>query len=162
MVILEDTRNQVGKHQNIRHQLAALGHQVARSKLYVGDYQLANNGAVVVDTKKDVLELAMDICRDHDRFRRECEKAHDAGIRLIILTEEQLPEGGIAAWKSPRWKTPGKDHRAGDPISRVKPETLYKAMHTMSGRYGVEFRFCRRDETGQVVVDLLTQEANNA
>ena len=155
MVILEDTRNQAGKHRNIKQQLAMLGHQVARSKLYVGDYQLANSGKIVVDTKKDMLELAMDLCRDHVRFRRECEKARDAGIKLIILTEEELPVGGLANWQSPKWKTAGKGHKAGDPISQVQAETLYKQIHTMSSRYGVEFRFCRRDETGQLLASLL-------
>lgn len=155
MVILEDTRNQIGKHRNIKQQLAMLGHQVVRSKLYVGDYQLANSGKVVVDTKKDMLELAMDICRDHVRFRKECEKALEAGIKLIILTEEELPMGGLANWKSPRWRTDGRGHKAGDPISQVQPETLYKAIHTMASRYGVDFRFCRRNETGKVMMELL-------
>lgn len=162
MVILEDTRNQVGKHRNIKQQLTALGHQVVRSKLYVGDYQLANSGKVSIDTKKDMLELAMDLCRDHDRFRRECEKARDAGIKLIILTEEELPQGGLAKWESPRWKSPGSGHRMGDPISRVKAETLYKQIHTMSSRYGVEFRFCRRDETGKMIANLLLWEEQHA
>lgn len=162
MVILEDTRNQVGKHANIKRQLVTLGHQLVRSKLYVGDYQLANSGETVIDTKKDMLELAMDLCRDHDRFRRECEKARDAGIKLIILTEEELPAGGLAAWKSPVWKAPGRGHRAGDPISKVKPATLYKQIHTMASRYGVDFRFCRRDETGRLIVDILTGGQKNA
>ena len=156
MVILEDTRNQVGKHRNINHQLAGLGHQVARSKLYVGDYQLANSGRIVVDTKKDMLELAMDLCKDHARFRREGEKARDAGIKLVILTEEELPKGGLADWKSPVWKTPGRGHKAGDPISQVKAETMYKQIHTMASRYGVDYRFCRRDKTGKVNMDILT------
>lgn len=162
MVILEDTRNQVGKHRNINHQLATLGHQVVRSKLYVGDYQRANNGSIVVDTKKDMLELAMDLCKDHARFRRECEKARDAGIKLVILTEEELPKGGLAEWKSPVWKTPGRGHKAGDPISQVKAETMYKQIHTMATRYGVDFRFCRRDETGKVIMDILTGGKDDA
>ena len=156
MILLEDTRNQAGKHRNIHRQLGALGHQVVRSKLYVGDYQLANRGDVVVDTKKDMLELAMDICRDHKRFSEECKKARDAGIRLVILTEELLPTGGLANWKSPTWKTTTARHKAGDAISQVKPETLYKAIHTMSTRYGVEFHFCHKDETGDRIMDILT------
>ncbi len=156
MVILEDTRNQIGKHKNVKQQLAVLGHQVVRSKLYVGDYQMASGGGIVIDTKKDMLELAMDLCKDHARFRRECERARDAGIKLVILTEEELPSGGLADWKSPTWKTPGRGHRVGDPISQVKPETMYKQIHTMASRYGVDFRFCRRDETGKVIIDILT------
>lgn len=156
MIIAEDSRQQAGKHRNIHRQLGALGHQVVRTKLYVGDYQLINRGDVVVDTKKDMLELAMDICRDHKRFSEECKKAHDAGIRLVILTEELLPTGGLANWKSPTWKTTTSRHKAGEAISQVKPETLYKAIHTMSTRYGVEFHFCHKDDTGARIMDILT------
>lgn len=157
MIIAEDSRQQAGKHRNIHRQLGAMGHQVVRTKLYVGDYQLINRGDVVVDTKKDMLELAMDICRDHKRFSEECKKAHDAGIKLVILTEELLPTGGLASWKSPTWKTTTPRHKAGESISKVKPETLYKAIHTMSTKYGVEFHFCDKDETGARIMDILTE-----
>lgn len=157
MIIAEDSRQQAGKHRNIHRQLGAMGHQVVRTKLYVGDYQLINRGDVVVDTKKDMLELAMDICRDHKRFSEECKKAYDAGIKLVILTEELLPTGGLASWKSPTWKTTTARHKAGESISKVKPETLYKAIHTMSTKYGVEFRFCDKDETGARIIDILTE-----
>lgn len=158
MVIIEDTRNQVGKHKRLNRQLAELGHQVVRSKLYVGDYQPARGGSVSIDTKKDMLELAMDLCADHKRFRAECERAREAGIRLVILTEELLPTGGIANWKSPTYHTTTASHKAGDPITRVTPEMLYKTIHTMSTRYGVEFHFCHKDETGQVIHRILTNE----
>ena len=158
MILMEDTRNQAGKHRNIHRQLGAMGHQVVRSKLYVGDYQLVNKADVVIDTKKDVLELVMDICRDHKRFAEECRKAREAGIRLVILTEEVLPSGGLANWKSPTWKTTTPRHRAGEAISKVNPETIYKAIHTMSSKYGVEFHFCDKDETGARIIDILTEE----
>lgn len=161
MIILEDTRNQTGKHRNINRQLGEMGHKVERSKLYVGDYQIANRGNIAVDTKKDVLELAQDICRDHARFSAECERARDAGIKLVILTEELLPPAGIAGWKSPTWRTDGRGHKAGDPISKVKPETLYKAIHTMSSRYGVEFHFCDKDETGARIMDILMEDISH-
>ena len=162
MIIAEDTRNQAGKHRNIHRQLGAMGHSIVRTKMYVGDYQLINRGDVVVDTKKDMLELAMDICRDHKRFSEECKKAHEAGIRLVILTEELLPTGGLANWKSPVWKTTTARHKAGEAISKVKPETLYKAIHTMSTRYGVEFHFCDKDETGARLIDILTDPKRGA
>lgn len=162
MIIAEDTRNQAGKHRNIHRQLGSMGHQVVRTKLYVGDYQIINNAGVVVDTKKDMLELAMDICRDHKRFIEECKKARDAGIRLVILTEEELPAGGLAAWKSPVWKTTTARHKAGEPISKVNPETLYKAMHTITAKYGTEFHFCGKDDTGARLISILTEGRGSA
>ena len=161
MIIAEDTRNQAGKHRNIHRQLGAQGHQIVRTKLYVGDYQLINRGDVAIDTKKDMLELAMDICRDHKRFSEECQKAHEAGIRLVILTEELLPTGGLANWKSPVWKTTTARHKAGETISKVSPETLYKTIHTMATKYGTEFHFCHKDETGDRIMDILTEPRRN-
>lgn len=38
MIIVEDTRNQTGKHKAKSEYFAKQGIQVVRSKLYVGDY----------------------------------------------------------------------------------------------------------------------------
>ena len=159
MVIIEDTRNQPGKHNNIKAYMERCGHRVVRSKMLVGDYQLANDGRVAIDTKSGVLELIADIYHQHERFRRECELARDAGIQLIILTEEVLPDGRLDKWKSPVWKSTTKYHRAGDPMTKADPARLRKAMYTMQERYGVKFRFCDARSTGKQIIDLLTLEA---
>ena len=92
MIILEDTRNQIGKHELLNRQLEQMGCRVMRSKLFVGDYTQAANQSICIDTKKDILELAGNICgRQHERFRAECERAKISQIRLIILIEEETP-----------------------------------------------------------------------
>lgn len=161
MVIIEDTRNQVGKHKAINAYLEAAGHKVVRSKLLVGDYQIANQGKIVIDTKKDVVELAMDMFRDHARFRRECELAQNAGITLIVLTEEELPRDingnpRIDLWVSPRFKRTSGMHKAGEPVTRADPSRLRKALKTMTLRYGVKFRFCDPQHTGQWIIHYLS------
>lgn len=158
MVIIEDTRNQPGKHKNINTYMERCGHRVIRSKMLVGDYQLANDGRVAIDTKSGVLELIADIYHQHERFRRECELARDAGIQLIILTEEILPDGRLDKWKSPVWKSTTKYHKAGEPMTKADPARLRKAMYTMQERYGVKFRFCDGRSTGKAIIDLLTRE----
>lgn len=152
MVILEDTRNQRNKHRNIHRYFDDNGIEWARTKLYVGDYQIANMGGFAIDTKKDVVELMEDIFHQHERFRRECERAMVAGIRLLILVEERLPDGGLAEWKSPRRRN-GKLITLGDPVK------LRKAMITMQERYGVRFRFCDPSQTGELIVRHLVREA---
>ena len=148
MIILEDTRNQIGKHETLNAQLELMGCQVMRSKLFVGDYTLATDQHICIDTKKDILELAGNICgRQHERFRAECERAKISQIRLIILIEEQTP---IQEWKSPR-------NRRNQALTQVKGETLYKAMNTMHERYGVEFIQCDKRETAYKIKELLTQ-----
>jgi len=151
MVILEDTRQQEGKHKNIDAYFKSKGIAVERCCLYVGDYAVANDQSRVVDTKQDVLEIAKDIMsKDHDRFQRECSKAQDAGIKLLVLIEEKLPEGGLINWTAPR------DSR-GRSLTAVKGETLKRAMLTMTIKYGVKFRFCDSRDTGRIIVEYLAE-----
>ena len=125
--------------------------------MLVGDYQLANDGGIAIDTKSGVLELIADIYHQHDRFRRECETAQAAGIRLIILTEEVLPGGRLDNWTSPVWKSTTKYHRAGEPMTKADPARLRKAMYTMQERYGVRFLFCDARSTGKKILEILTE-----
>lgn len=159
MLIIEDTRNQQGKHKNINAYMEKCGHKVIRSKMLVGDYQLANDGKVAIDTKSGVMELIADIYHQHERFRRECEMARDAGIELIILTEEVLPGGRLDQWKPPVWKSTTRHHRAGDPMTKADPARLRKAMYTMQEKYGVKFLFCDARSTGKRILELLTKDA---
>ena len=148
MVLLEDTRNQAGKHDNIHAYCEKVGVEIIRQALCVGDYAVANRHDICVDTKKDVLELAMDIFQDHRRFREECLRAQRCGIKLIVLIEESLPGGKLENWRSPI----GRD---GRPISRVDPARLKKAMITMQKEYGVRFRFCDGRSTGKRLFEYL-------
>ncbi len=86
MILFEDTRNQIGKHKRLNADLEKLGHTVERTKLYVGDYADASNMKVYVDTKKDWVELAGNICgKQHERFRNECLRAQNMGYKLVFL-----------------------------------------------------------------------------
>ena len=143
MVVLCDTRQQAGKHKNIDDYLDKRGIKRNRQALYVGDYMLANDGSVSVDTKQDVRELAMDVFQDHDRFVRECVRARDAGITLYVLTEEKLPGGRLDRWEPPQG-------------CRVDPARLRQALITLTGEYGVQFRFCDGRSTGKKLMELLT------
>lgn len=43
-------------------------------------------------------------------------------------------------------------------MTMVDPETLKKAMTTMSEKYGVEFRFCNKRNTPSRVIKYLKEE----
>ncbi len=161
MVIIEDTRNQNGKHKAVNEYFEAQGIKVVRSKMLVGDYQIANDGRVAIDTKKDVLELFSNLGKDHARFRHECELAKAADIQLIILIEEELPEGRLDKWVSPVHKHSNAFHKAGEPKSKANPAAMRKAMITMTKKYGVLFRFCGKEETGSKIIELLLRGGGN-
>ena len=59
MVLYEDTRQQVYKHENVRKYCLKHDIEIIRQALNVGDYQIAGKGDVSVDTKYGVPELAM-------------------------------------------------------------------------------------------------------
>ena len=156
MVLLEDTRNQIGKHKNIDAYCKQVGIEIVRTKLLVGDYMLCDengiNGKISCDTKTlGVPELASNIFQEHERFRSECELAQKCGIQLIVLIEEVLPGGRLDNWVSPLDKN-------GKPRFRFNPKTLRKAMITMQERYDVKFRFCDGRSTGKILIEYLRGE----
>ena len=160
MVLFEDVRNKPGKHKNIEAYCNQQGIKIVRQCLNVGDYMIAGpefggiKGDVVVDVKQDVRELAMDCFQDHARFRRECERAQEQGIKLIILIEETLPGGKLTNWKSPIG-------RNGKPVCKFDPAILRKVMITMQNKYNCLFYFCDGRSTGKVLIEHLKGERSN-
>jgi hypothetical protein len=150
MDIQIDTREKKWELARIQRQLAALGARTFLSKLYVGDYLSLDNPRVVIDRKKDLLEICGNVCQQHERFQRELCRARDAGIHIIFLVEHG---GGVKAlddvyfWKNPRLKKSPK---------ATTGKNLYKTLKTISERYGVEFKFCDKDETGKKIIELLS------
>lgn len=155
MILLEDTRNQVGQHKNVEAYCKRMGIRIVRQCLDVGDYMLPG-GTISVDTKADILELSHNIMSsDHRRFKAECMRALDSGILLIVLVEEVPPFGRLDMWEPPRFRTSGMYHRYGDPMTRVDPSALRKACITMQEKYGVRFRFCSRRQSPARIIRYL-------
>lgn len=167
MILLEDTRQQAYKHSTKHRWFEQNGIIVKRQALYVGDYTLPTDQSVCIDTKKDIQELVGDICgKQHERFRAECQRAQEAGIRLIILTENigghirdnviqptirSLDE--LHLWKNPRlFIMAGRKQKYPRATRGV---TLMRACMTMQAKYGVEFLFCTPQESGRKIVELL-------
>lgn len=157
MVILEDTRNKAGLHEEKRERWREWNDDVIRSKLVVGDYALPP--AVSVDTKAGLEEIAQNIGgsdEEHARFRRELKLARACGCVLYVLIEnedgvEKLED--VRGWINPRLNVSPK---------AITGERLEKAMRTMADRYGVRWAFCRPDEAAGVIKDILTRGADYA
>ena len=150
MVIVEDSRNQVGKHKNINAYLESVGLRVIRSKLIVGDYVIANRQDTSVDTKQDMVEVSQDIFQDHKRFRRECVLAKDCEIRLVVLIEDNTVSNYEELLQ---WVNPQPNRSALTPNG----ERCFKVMKAMEYSYGVEFQFCKKKDTGKRILQILTE-----
>ena len=145
--IIEDTRQQAGKHEQKHKHFEAEGVAVIRSKLPVGDYALAPR--ISVDTKAGLYEIAANLCGDfaeRQRFTKECKAARMIGCELVVLVEN------------------GKYNKPRDLIGReiklksgqtIKGEQLYRAMEITAARYGVRFEFCKPSETGRRILEIL-------
>jgi hypothetical protein len=87
-------------------------------------------------------------------------RAQENGIKIIFLCEhgrniKALDD--VLWWTNPRetyrekvkgvWVTKHRKVMQGD--------TLYKILNTMQNRYGVEFLFCEKKDTGKRIIELL-------
>lgn len=152
MHIIEDSRQQAGKHELKHKDFDAAGDQLLRCKIPFGDYCLPPK--VAIDTKADMQEIAQNIggtAAEHNRFREELKLAREYGCQLFVLVEnedgiEELEQ--VQYWDNPR--------RAFSEKAIQGPQ-LMKAMQTMQDRYGVVFLFCRPSEAASMIREILRE-----
>ena len=146
MIIQVDSREQ--KYDHIIKYFDSQEIKWVRSKCVVGDYVNLENPMVVIDRKKDLQEVAGNVCQQHDRFVRELELAKELGYRMIVLIEEPNIKSvsEVFGWYNWRKKTNPK---------AVNGKTLYKIMLTMSQKYGCEWKFTTKAKCGETIVNLL-------
>ena len=148
--LIEDSRQQKGKHEHKLNAWKEHGIGVYRCALPCGDYALPP--AVAVDTKASMLEIAQNIggtTEEHERFRRELIRAKDMGTHLYIVVEND--EGIRCLADVLRWVNP----RLIDSPKAITGDRLAKAMRTMEIRYGCNFYFCRPEESACLIFKIL-------
>lgn len=155
-IILTDTRQQKEKHiikefdkQNILH---------IRTKLDSADYMAVRydkekgfylDYSILIDTKKDIEEIAGNLCnsQSHERVKREIQRAKELGCkRFIFLVADQKITcvDEVENWTSK--------------YSKVKGSTLQKILNTISQKYEVEFQFVKKSEMPSKIIALLTNK----
>lgn len=156
MTILEDTRQQAGKHKNIADYCEQHKVELVRQALFVGDYTLVTDQSVAIDTKKDLSELVMDVGTDKSRFLREVARAKKHGIKLIVLCEHSrnvTSLNDVAAWNNPMLNPANPRYNPRAMTGKV----LMRRLIDIHINYGTEFLFCDKKHTGEMVVGLLTE-----
>ena len=103
---------------------------------------------VVIDRKKDLQEVAGNVCQQHERFVKELELAKELGYTMIVLIEEPYIKslGEVPRWYNWRSK---KNPKA------IKGKQLFKIMSTMSDKYDVTWLFTTKQSCGEKIVELL-------
>lgn len=154
MILIEDTRQVVGKHKLKNEYFEKMGIEVVRSKLLFGDYQNPQNPSIAIDTKKDIQELIIDVTKDHERFKRELQLAKKCGSKLIILIEDEKVTciNDLYTWYNWRLKKSPK---------ATKGSTLAKMLYTIENNtedYNCQFIFTKKTECGAKIIELLTRQ----
>ena len=122
------------------------------SKLLFGDYTDYGNPQLVIDRKQNIAELAKNCTREHERFRRELERAKATGSELVILVEqnrykdrdewihvEKLTD--LICWSSPH--------------TMVRGEKIYRVLASWCAKYPLRVEFCDKRNTGKRIVEIL-------
>ena len=154
MILIEDTRQVVGKHKLKNEYFEKMGIEVVRSKLLFGDYQNPQNPSIAIDTKKDIQELIGDLTKDHERFRNELLLSKKCGAKLIILIEDEKVTciNDLYTWYNWRLKKSPK---------ATKGSTLAKMLYTIENNtedYNCQFIFTKKSECGAKIIELLTRQ----
>lgn len=125
------------------------------SKLLFGDYMDYHKPGIVIDRKQNIAELAKNCTVEHERFRRELERAKKAGAELVILVEQN------------RYKDRGEwvDVNSiedllwwSSPHTLVRGEKIYRVLLSWSAKYPIRAIFCDKRSTGRKIIEILSEE----
>lgn len=102
--------------------------------------------SILIDTKKDLLELCGNLCRstEHERVKREIAKGKKLGCKnfIFLIGEDKIKTAeDIKKWKSK--------------YTKVKGSVLLKVMSTMAKKYEVKFIICPKKNMGKKILELL-------
>lgn len=163
MQIQVDTREHAAEWARIQKQFDHEGVNYFRSKLYVGDYMNMDNPHVVIDRKKDLLEVCGNVTQQHERFQKELKRALAHDIHIIFLVEQSGIETveDVYFWQNPRLlqtdivMQDGKPARVQKYPKATTGQSLYRCMLTIADRYRIEWEFCNKRQTGKRIIELL-------
>lgn len=150
--LLIDTREKPKAIEGILKTLKSEGVPHESTKLLFGDYMDYNIPSVVVDRKQNIAELAKNCTSEHERFKRELERAQRANSRLVILVEQNRykdrdqwirVEGveDLMLWSSP--------HTA------IRGERVYRILRAWMAKYPIDVQFCDKRETGKKILEII-------
>ena len=150
MVIIVDTREQSTIKAKKRYE--QFGCRYERKGLNFGDYSAyctLPNGEVYslenlvsIERKMNLDEIAMCYTRERPRFKREFERARDAGAKVYLLIEN-------GDWEKVY---------AGKYRSKMTPEAFSASLTAWPVHYNCHVEFCREETTGRRIRDILYRE----
>ena len=145
MKIWTDSREKPHAIRGILSYFDRHGIEHETTALKTGDYMLDGQPDLIIDRKNGLGEICMNLCsRDKIRFYREVRRAHDQGIRLIILCEQAGVKtfADVGTWQNKYGKVTGRQ--------------LQDAIYRLEVGYNIPVLFCDKRSTGRRIVEILT------
>lgn len=125
------------------------------SKMLFGDYMDYNHPELVIDRKQNIAELAKNCTVEHERFKREMERARSAGATLVILVEQnQYTDRG----EHVKVKRIEDLLRWSNPHTIVTGEKVYRVLISWMAKYPIRVLFCSKQHTGYHILKILRGE----
>ena len=148
--LISDTREK--KNQHVLSYFNKVGIKYEVAKLDFGDYMDVYRPRICIDRKQNIAELAKNCTREHDRFRREIERAQAAGCKLVILVEQNRYKDrdrwihvndirDLMLWSSPHTK--------------IRGEKVFRVLASWCAHYPLRVEFCDRRNTGRRILEIL-------
>ena len=139
-----------------------------QEKLDEGDYEASDNPNCVIDLKNGIAEVQKNIAgnkNERERFLNEIVRCQTKGKKLIVLIREPkiYALGGVQYWKSPTsWQFNKKTKKwENKPNTKVSGKFIMKVMERYRDEYGIEWRFCKPEESARTIVYLLKKNGGN-
>lgn len=151
-IIMVDTREKPRAIESILDYFSRNGYDYERSKLLFGDYCDYSNPNLVIDRKQSIQELAQNCTRDHERFRRELERAKKTGSHLVILVEQNRYRDRDE-WIQVR--KPVDLIRWSSPHTMVRGEKVYRVLASWTAKFPISVVFCDKRSTGRMITEIL-------
>ena len=153
-LMLVDSREKPKAIKSILKYFDSVGLAHESTKLFIGDYQDFSRPHVIVDRKQNIAELAKNCTADHERFRRELQRAEKAGAMLVLLVEQN------------RYKDRDKWIHVGciedimlwaSPHTTIRGEKVYRVLRSSMAKYPLRVEFCDKRETGRRIYEIIYQ-----
>ena len=153
--LLIDSREKPKAIRSIVKYFDSIGLVHETSKLFIGDYQDFNRPQIIVDRKQNIAELAKNCTADHERFRRELERAQKANTTLVVLVEQNRYKDrdrwihietieDLMLWESPH--------------TTIRGEKVYRVLRSWMAKYPLRVEFCDKRNTGRRIYEIIYEE----
>ena len=150
--ILIDTREKPQAIANIKKYFDAHGIKYESKKLDFGDYMTDEHGGISIDRKQNIDELAKNCTVEHERFRRELERARNAGAKLVILVTQNR-----YTFRTERItvREPIDLIRWQSRYSVVNGDRVYRILCKWMNEFDLDVVFCAKNSTGHIITKIL-------